>query len=147
MCDQRFCDLLMPWYISGTPTDVIAFGLGECFPYHLHTCWIVFSLYVCVVIFTIGKLSDKIFLIVAWCMFCFVIMFALVGTECVSFILFTTLENEVGNLGEEAYFNICYFQEQDQDQYQGKPCKCLLILYLSLSIMPVFYFWSFTKIV
>ena len=71
-------------------------------------------------------------------MFCFVALFALVGTDCVSFILFTTLENEEGNIGEEAYFNSCYFQEQDQDQYQGKPYKCLLILYLSLSIMHVF---------
>ena len=27
-------------------------------------------------------------------MYCFVLLFALVGSECVSFILFTTLENE-----------------------------------------------------
>ena len=71
-------------------------------------------------------------------MYCFILLFALVGSECVSFILFTTLENEEGNIGEEAYFHSCYFQEQDQDQYQGKPSKCLLLLYLSLSIMHVF---------
>ena len=82
------------------------------------------------------KLSDKISLIVACCMIGFVALFALVGTDCVSLILFTTLENEEGITEEEAYFNSCLFQ--DQDQYQGKPSKCLLILHLSLSIMHVF---------
>ena len=46
---------------------------------------------------------------------------ALVGSECVSFILFTMLEYEEGNTREEAYFNSYYFQEQDQGLYQGKP--------------------------
>ena len=84
------------------------------------------------------KLSDKLFLIVACCMFCFLALVALVGTDCVSLFLFTTLENEEGEFEEEAYFNSCYFQDQDQHLSQGKPSKCLLILYLSLSIMHVF---------
>ena len=71
-------------------------------------------------------------------MFCFVALVALVGADCVSLILFTTLENEEGITEEEAYFNSCYFQEQEQDQYQGKPSKFLLKLHLSLSIMHVF---------
>ena len=75
----------------------------------------------CLVIFTIGKLSDRILLSVACCMYCLVLLFALVGSECVSFILFTTLENEEGDIGEEAYYHSCLFQEQSQDQYQGKP--------------------------
>ena len=57
-----------------------------------------------------------------------------------------TLENEEGNIGEEAFFHSCYFQEQDQYQYQGKLSKCLLILYLSLSIMHVFTSQSFQKL-
>ena len=89
-------------------------------------------------VFTIEKLSDKMSLIVACCMYYLVSLLALVGSDCVSLILFTTLENEEGITEEEAYFNSCLFQDQDQDQYQGKPSKCLLILYLSLSIMHVF---------
>ena len=89
-------------------------------------------------IFAIELLSDRILLSVACCMFCFVVLFALDGSDCVSFISFTTLENEEGDIGEEAYFHSCYFQEQNQDQYQGKPSWCLLLYYLSLSIMHVF---------
>ena len=53
-------------------------------------------------------------------MYCFVLLFALVGSDCGSLILFTTLENE-GDIAEEAYFQSCLFLEQSQDQYQGKP--------------------------
>ena len=68
-------------------------------------------------------------------MYYLVALFALVGSDCVSFILFTTLENEKGEMVEDAYFNSCYYQDQDQHLHQGKPSKCLLLLYLSLSIM------------
>ena len=83
-------------------------------------------------------MSDKTSLIVACCMYYSVSLLSLVASDCVSLILFTTLENEEGITEEEAYFNSCLFQDQDQDQYQGKPSKCLLILHLSLSIMHVF---------
>ena len=38
---------------------------------------------------------------------------ALVGSECVSLFLFTTLDYEEGDTVEEAYPNSCYFQDQD----------------------------------
>ena len=57
-------------------------------------------------------------------------LFAFDGSDCVSFISFTTLENEWGEFEEEAYFNSCYYQDQDQHLSQGKPSKCLLILLL-----------------
>ena len=58
----------------------------------------------------------------------------------VSFISFTTLENEEGEFEEEAYFNSCYYQDQDQHLNQGKPSWCLLLEYLSL-----FYHACFTS--
>ena len=66
-------------------------------------------------------LSDRIYLIVACCMYCYVSLVAIDGSDCVSFISFTMLENEEGDTAEEAYFHSCYFQDQNQDQYQGKP--------------------------
>ena len=72
------------------------------------------------------------------CMYYLVALLALVGSDCMSLTLFTTLENEEGELIEEVYFNSCYYQDQDQHLHKGKPSKCLLIQYLSLSIMPGF---------
>ena len=74
-------------------------------------------------------------------MYYLVAFLALVGSDCISLTLFTTLENEEGELIEEGYFNSCYYQDQDQDQdqdqhlHQGKPSKCLLITYHYLSCM------------
>ena len=68
-------------------------------------------------------------------MYYLVSLVALVGSDCMSFTLFTMLENEEEELVEEGYFNSCYYQDQDQHLHQGKPSKCLLIQYLSLSIM------------
>ena len=56
---------------------------------------------------------------------------------CVFHFYFTTLENEEGDIGEEAYYHSCLFQEENQDLYEGKPSQCLLLYYLSLSIMNV----------
>ena len=70
-------------------------------------------------------------------MYGLVSLFALVGSEWVSFIFITTLENEEGDIGEEAYYHSYLFQEENQDLYQGKPSQCLLLYYLSLSIMHV----------
>ena len=65
----------------------------------------------CICILIVVKLSDRMLLSVACCMYYFVALFALVGSYCVSFTLFTTLENEEGELVEEAYFNSCYYQD------------------------------------
>ena len=46
-------------------------------------------------------------------MYCFVLLFALVGSECVSFILFTTLENEEE---EEGVVELCFKFELLQSQ-------------------------------
>ena len=104
-------------------------------PNHLNTCSIILFTLCLFGVFTIEKLSDKISLIVACCMYYLVSLLALVGSDCVSFILFTTLENEEGELVEEAYFNSFYYQDQDKHLHQGRPSKCLLLLPLSLSIM------------
>ena len=85
--------------------------------------------------FCFVKLSDRMLWSVACCMYYLVALLALVGSDCMSFTLFTTLENEEEELVEEGYFNSCYYQDQDQHLHQGKPSKCLLIQYLSLSIM------------
>ena len=89
----------------------------------------------CLCIFTFDKLSDRISLSVACRMYYLVSLVALVGSDCVSFTLFTTLENEEGGTPEEDYFHSFYYQNQDQHLHQGKPSKCLLLLHLSLSIM------------
>ena len=55
-----------------------------------------------------------------WCLryVLFALSLALVDSECVSFIIFTTLEYEKGNTGEEAYFN-----SRSEERRVGKECR------------------------
>ena len=85
--------------------------------------------------FCLVKLSDRMLWSVACGRYHLISLLALVCFDCMSFTLFTTLENEEGELVEEAYFNSVHYQDQDQHLHQGKPSKCLLLLHLSLSIM------------
>ena len=80
-------------------------------------------------------------------MYYLVSLLALVGSDCVSLILFTTLENEEGEFEEEAYFNSCYFQDQDQHLSQRQAIQMLAGIILIIIYHACFYFWSFTKIV
>ena len=68
------------------PLMPLHFGGNINFSHHRHTCFWYCFIYVCLIIVAFGKLSDRLLLCVACCMYCLVSLFALVGSECVSFI-------------------------------------------------------------
>lgn len=70
-------------------------------------------------------------------MYCYVLLLALIGSECVSVILFTMLENEEEGSVGKLCFKFQSLQNQGHKELPGKPSWCLLIQYLSLSIMHV----------
>ena len=71
-------------------------------------------------------------------MYCFVLLLALVDSKCVSFILFTTLENEE----EEGGVELCFKFHTSKPGTQGVSRQAILILATTLIIIyhACFYF-------